>query len=199
MSFPRLALVLGALGLPLLTGACGVPLALTAGTYGADGASMVGTGKSTSDHFASMVSKRDCALWRVFANQKMCHEQEGNPYNVNYDEPYRSASDGGTEYMAPPHATADAPAASWDPNAYSKPPAPTTATATAAPAVTGDPAPSSAPAPAAVAAADPPPAPAATAPAKAKKPVKARSAAAKTKPKPKAAPKPSPDPAATAL
>src|ERR1700761_7797535 len=118
MSFPRLTLLIlpVALGLPLLTGGCGVPVAVAAASYGSDGVSVVETGKTTSDHFASMVSKRDCALWRMFRNRAICQDQDPskpNPYNVNYDEPFRQQSEGGgVEYMAPPHAAPGAPAAS---------------------------------------------------------------------------------------
>src|ERR1700722_476971 len=201
MSFPRLALVLtAALGLPLLTGACGAPVAVGAASYGTDGASIAGTGKRTTDHFASMVSKKDCALWRVFRNQSICREQEGdpNPYHVNYDEPWRDTSNGVPEYSSPLRAPANAPATSWDASAYTQPssqqatPPPTDKPAdkpTAAPTVTAD----ATPAPVAT-----PP----QTPAKAKKKhTEGRSAAkTKAKPKPKAEPvKPAaPDPAATA-
>ena len=59
MSFPRLTCMLLplALSLPLLTGGCGVPLAVSAASYGADGVSVAATKKTTSDHFVSMVTK----------------------------------------------------------------------------------------------------------------------------------------------
>ncbi len=122
MSFPRLAfLVLPvAFGLPLLTAACGAPLALTAASYGADGVSLVETNKTAADHFASMVSKKDCALWRMFRNQKVCRAREGDhdPYDVSYTEPFRQGGEGGVEYLAPAHAEADAPPASWEAETY---------------------------------------------------------------------------------
>jgi hypothetical protein len=203
MSFPRLALVLtAALGLPLLTGGCGAPVAATAAvSYGSDGASLVGTGKSTTDHFASMVSKKDCALWRVFRNQTICREQEGdpNPYHVNYDEPFRDTGNGMPEYSSPLRGPANAPATSWDAAVYTQPSSQQAATTpaakpedkpAAAPTVTAE----ATPAPVTVA---PPP------PTKAKKKhVDGRSAAkSKTKAKPKTEPAktPSPDPAAPAL
>jgi hypothetical protein len=122
MSFPRLTLLALplALGLPLLTAACGAPLAVSAASYGADGASVVETGKTSADHLVSMVSKKDCALWRVFRNQNVCHPYDGdqNPYDVNYNAPFRQGGEGGVEYMQPPHAATDAPVQSWDANAY---------------------------------------------------------------------------------
>jgi hypothetical protein len=149
MSFPRLTLLIlpVALGLPMLTGGCGVPVAVAAGSYGADGVSVVETGKTTTDHFASMVSKRDCALWRVFRNRSICEDPDPakpNPYKVSYDEPFRQQSEGGgVEYTTPAHAAPGAPATSWDAAAYKPapsepaPPPPTTAVAetTAPPAV----------------------------------------------------------------
>jgi hypothetical protein len=199
MSFPRLALALtAAFGLPLLAGACSAPVAATAASYGADGATVVGTGKSATDHFASMVSKKDCALWRIFKNEAICHEQEGdpNPYHVNYDEPWRDTSNGVPEYSSPLRVPANAPATSWNASVYSQPSQETAKTSAdkpaAAPAVT----------PPAVTAEATPPAPVPqAAPAKPKKKHADGRSAAKKKAKPKAEPAktPSPDPAATAL
>jgi hypothetical protein len=129
-------------GLALSTGACGVPAALTAGSYAADGGLALSTHKTSTDHFLSMVSKKDCSIWRVFRHQLVCKDRpEGSrdPYDVNYDEPFRSQSEGGgVQYGPPLHSTADAPAMSWDAAAYK--PAPgspngaTTTLAAAAPA-----------------------------------------------------------------
>ncbi len=140
MSFPRLALL--ALGLPLFTGAC-AGAAVTAASYGADGMSYAESGKGTTDHFVSMVSKKDCAFMRVFRNQKICRERDGDkdPYRVDYDTAERQPSEDGVAYVPPLHAAADAPATSWTADAY-KPAAPsptpvrepTTAVAEAAPA-----------------------------------------------------------------
>ena len=120
-------------GLSLLTGACGAPLALTAAGYGADGVSLAETDKTMADHFVSMVSKKDCALWRMFRDQDVCRPREGghDPYDVNYTEPFRQPGEGGVEYAPPLRATADSPSTSWDPKAYADPnskkgPAPTT-------------------------------------------------------------------------
>ncbi len=207
MRFPRLALVLTiALGPALLTGACGAPVAATAASYGADCASMVGTGKGTTDHFASMVSNKDCALWRVFRNQTICREREGdpNPYHVNYDEPWRDTSNGVPEYSSPLHAPTNAPATSWDASVYAQPSSQQAVTtpptdkaadkSTAAPTVTAEATPAPAAAP-----------PQAVPKAKKKHPEGRSAAKTKVKPKHKAAPKAepikqvAPDPAATAL
>src|SRR5260370_9051278 len=152
MSSPRLALLILplALGLPLLTGGCGAPVAVAAASYGADGVSVAESGKTTGDHFASMVSKKDCAFWRVLRNQRVCRDREGDrdPYQVNYNEPFRDQSEGGgVQYGAPLRAAPDAPATSWDAAAYKPTPAPTapspqpvTAVADAAPTLPPEPA-----------------------------------------------------------
>src|SRR5260370_10506945 len=52
-------------GMAFLTGACGAPLAVTGASYAADGGLLVTSNKTAGDHLASMISKKDCALWRV--------------------------------------------------------------------------------------------------------------------------------------
>lgn len=126
MSFPRLAWLLlpVGFGLPLLTGACGAPLAVTAASYGADGVSYAASKKTTTDHFASMVTKEDCALWRIFKKEKVCkpRETDHDPYQVNYDEPFRMQAEGaGVSYGPPLNAQAGAPPVAWEASAYSKP------------------------------------------------------------------------------
>jgi len=110
-------------GLSLLTGACGAPLALTAAGYGADGVSLAETDKTVADHFVSMVSKKDCAVWRMFRDQDVCRPRDGehDPYDVNYTEPFRQPGEGGVEYAPPLRAAADAPSTSWNPQAYTEP------------------------------------------------------------------------------
>lgn len=142
MSFPRLTWLLlpVGLGLPLLTGACGAPLAVTAASYGADGVSYAASKKTTTDHFASMVTKEDCAFWRILKNQKICkpRETDHDPYQVNYDEPFRMQAEGaGVSYGPPLNAQAGAPPVAWEASAYGKsgdqpqPGTPTTAVAQA--------------------------------------------------------------------
>lgn len=131
-------------GLALLTGACGAPLAVTAGGYAADGTLMVTGNKSSSDHLASMMSKKDCSFLRVFRNTDVCKERDEakDPYAVDYGEPQRMVSEDGISYGPPLRASADAPATSWDAAAYKTAPAspstaptePATAVADAAPA-----------------------------------------------------------------
>jgi hypothetical protein len=178
MSFSRLAsraLPL-AFGLSLLTGAC-APAAVTVVSYGADGVSLAGSGKSTTDHLVSMVSKKDCALWRVFRSEKVCREREGNqdPYKVDYDQPNRQPSEDGVSYAPPLHASANAPAASWTAETY-KPRPPGVAAAAPVEAAS-----------AVVAEAAPPP-PAVTPKASPQNSAKARKAKARAKPVRKASP-----------
>ena len=162
MSFPRLALL--ALGLPMLAGGCAVP-AMTAASYGADGASYADSGKSTSDHFMSMVSKKDCALWRVFRNENVCHARDPgakDPYHVDYDTAERMPSEDGVSYAPPLRQTTDEPVSSWTSEAYAKKPE-------TAPAVPTEPV---------VAAAEPaPPPPVAEKPVPTRKPVKKKAKA----------------------
>jgi hypothetical protein len=134
MSFPRLALL--ALGLPLLAGGCAVS-AVTAASYGADGASYAESGKSTSDHFISMVSKKDCALLRVFHNENVCHARPDgkDPYHVSYDTAERMPSEDGVSYAPPLHQTSAEPASSWTAEAYAKKPEPAPAAAPTEPVV----------------------------------------------------------------
>jgi len=167
MSFPRLALL--ALGLPLLTGGCAVS-AVTAASYGADGVSYADSGKSGSDHFMSMVSKKDCALWRVFRNESVCHARDPgakDPYHVDYDTAERMPSEDGVSYAPPLRQPADEPNSSWSAEAYAKKHEPTPAATTPA-----------APAEPVVASTEPaPPPPAEEKPAPAHKPVKKKAKA----------------------
>jgi hypothetical protein len=118
-------------GLAFLTGACGAPLAVTGASYAADGSLLATSNKTATDHLASMISKKDCALWRAFRGRPVCKEREGDkdPYNVDYSQPQRMVSEDGVQYAPPLRAAPDAPAASWDAAAYKAAPAP------AAPAV----------------------------------------------------------------
>jgi len=152
---PCIALPL-VVGLALLTGACGAPLAVSAVSYGSDGAMLVATDKTGTDHLASMVSKKDCALWRVFRGREVCRDREEgakDPYAVEYNEPQRSVSEDGTTYGPPLRAAADAPAASWDAAAYKTSPTPSPTSAEPVTAVADAP---PAEAPAAVSAAPKP-------------------------------------------
>ena len=113
-------------GLAFLTGACGAPLAVTGASYAADGSLLATSNKTATDHLASMISKKDCALWRAFRGRPVCKEREGDkdPYNVDYTQPQRMASEDGVQYAPPLRAAPDAPAASWDAAVYKAAPTP---------------------------------------------------------------------------
>src|ERR1700704_4881495 len=113
-------------GLAFLTGACGAPLAVTGASYAADGSLLATSNKTATDHLASMISKKDCALWRAFRGRPVCKEREGDkdPYNVDYTQPQRMVSEDGVQYAPPLRAAPDAPAASWDAAASKAAPTP---------------------------------------------------------------------------
>lgn len=188
--FPRLpfiTLVLVA-GAGLMTGACGVPLAVSGAGYAADGGFLVASEKTSTDHMISMVSKQDCAVWRVIKGRAVCKPREGDkdPYKVDYDDPQRMVAEDGVHYAPPLRTAADAPATSWDAASYKPAPPAPAPTAPSAP-VTAVAQGSNDAAPAAVAEAVPPSP--ATSPAAAAKP---------KKPKKHSVKKPSPRPAAPA-
>ena len=89
--------------------------------------SLAASDKTLADHFVSMVSKKDCAMWRVFRGRTVCKAREGDkdPYDVDYGQPQRMVAEDGVQYAPPLRAAPDAPAASWDAAAYE--PAPSTA------------------------------------------------------------------------
>ncbi|TAJ89358.1 hypothetical protein [Reyranella sp.] len=137
-----------ALGLSLLTGACGVPVAVSAVSYAADGGFMVASDKTSTDHLASVITKKDCAMWRIFRGRRICTERaEGeDPYDIDYNEPQRQVSEDGVQYSPPLRSSADAPAASWDEAAYKAAPQPAPSAAEA-PAMVQEPVAAAAPAP----------------------------------------------------
>ncbi len=133
MSYRRLSLITLplVLGASLLTGACGVPVVAAGAGYAADGGVLAASDKTSADHLISMVSKQDCAMWRVIKGLPACKPREGDkdPYKVDYDGPQRMVGEDGVSYAPPLHAAADAPASSWDAAAYKPPPPPPSAPA----------------------------------------------------------------------
>lgn len=113
-------------GQALLTGACGVPVAVSAASYAADGGMLAASDKTSTDHVYSVVTKQDCAMWRIFRGRQICTARvDGkDPYNTDYTEPQRSVSESGVEYSAPLRPAPDAPAVSWDAAAYKTTPPP---------------------------------------------------------------------------
>ena len=171
-----------ALGLSLTTGACGVPIAVSAASYAADGGLVAASDKTSTDHVLSVITKEDCAMWRIFRGRRICTERADgeDPYDVNYTEPQREVSEDGVQYTAPLRATAGAPAVSWDPATYTPPPA--EPGAPAAPPATSSAAPPGPVAATKPATAAPPATKASAAPAKAKGAIPAPRSAKKVKP-----------------
>ena len=120
-------------GMALLTSACGVPVAVSAASYAADGGLLATSNKTSTDHIASVVTKKDCAIWRVFRGRQMCTQRADgeDPYDTDYTEPQRSVSESGVSYSSPLRPQSDTPAVSWDAATYeapaAAPPAPTPA------------------------------------------------------------------------
>lgn len=109
-------------GLALLTSACGVPVAVSAASYAADGGLLATSNKTSTDHIASVVTKKDCAIWRAFRGQQICNQRDGeDPYETDYTEPQRSVSESGLSYSAPLRPQPNAPAVSWDAAPYEAP------------------------------------------------------------------------------
>src|SRR6186713_1322906 len=100
LAFITLPLVVGA---GLMTGGCGVPVVVAGASYAADGGLLAASDKTSGDHMISMVSKQDCALWRVIKGRAVCKPREGDtdPYKVNYDEPQRMVAEDGVHYTSP--------------------------------------------------------------------------------------------------
>lgn len=112
-------------GMALATSACGVPVAVSAASYAADGGLLATSDKTSTDHIASVVTKKDCAIWRAFRGRQICNPRADgeDPYETDYTEPQRSVSESGVSYSSPLRPQADAPAVSWDASAYEAPPA----------------------------------------------------------------------------
>jgi hypothetical protein len=60
--------------LPLFLAGCGLPPAIVAASYVADGLLLVTTGKSSTDHALSFATGEDCAMWRVVEGEAICSE-----------------------------------------------------------------------------------------------------------------------------
>ena len=121
-SFIFLPLVVGQ---ALMTSACGLPVAVSAASYAADGGMLAASDKTSTDHVYSVVTKQDCAIWRVFKGRQICTARADgkDPYNTDYTEPQRMVSESGVEYSAPLRPQPNAPAVSWDPAVYKSSPA----------------------------------------------------------------------------
>lgn len=158
--------------LALATAGCAAPPLVVGASYAADGGLLAASNKTSTDHLMSMVSKQDCAIWRVIRSRPICTEREDghDPYEVDYAQPQRMVGEDGVHYVAPLRSGPGVPSTSWEAAAYaSAPPAGPAAPQAALPAALADPAPmappaakptpSAAPATAKAAMAAPPPKP----------------------------------------
>lgn len=57
-------------------GACALPMPVQVALWAADGFSFLGTRKSLSDHGISFAMDKDCALWRVVPEGRVCRDRE---------------------------------------------------------------------------------------------------------------------------
>lgn len=58
----------------LLLGGCAIPVPLQIASWALDGISMLATQKSVTDHGISIVTQKDCAVWRGFTEGEICRE-----------------------------------------------------------------------------------------------------------------------------
>jgi hypothetical protein len=67
-----------------------------------------------------VVTKKDCAIWRVFRGRQMCTQRAdgGDPYDTDYTQPQRTVSESGVSYSSPLRPQSDSPAVSWEARAY---------------------------------------------------------------------------------
>jgi|GEM_PF-486846 hypothetical protein len=57
-----------------LLGGCALPVPIQIASWALDGISLLATEKSISDHGISMVTQKDCALWRGVAGKEICSD-----------------------------------------------------------------------------------------------------------------------------
>jgi len=69
----------GVLALPLLLGACGMPIGIQIASLFADGVSYLTTEKTLTDHGISAVADQDCALWRGIEGEDICRDPDAAP------------------------------------------------------------------------------------------------------------------------
>lgn len=59
---------------PLLVAGCALPLPVRVASWAIDGVSYMTTRKSITDHGISLVMERDCAVWRMVTDRRVCDE-----------------------------------------------------------------------------------------------------------------------------
>ncbi len=58
----------------LLADCAAIPPAVSVATWAIDGATLVFSGKTVSDHAISAVARKDCSLWRLLKGEPMCKD-----------------------------------------------------------------------------------------------------------------------------
>jgi len=66
--------VVGIVAVPLVLGACGLPVGVQIASLVADGVSYLTTEKTLTDHGISVVTSKDCSLWRGVEGEDICRE-----------------------------------------------------------------------------------------------------------------------------
>ena len=59
---------------PLLVAGCALPLPVRVASWAIDVVSYMTTRKSITDHGISLVMERDCAVWRMVTDRRVCDE-----------------------------------------------------------------------------------------------------------------------------
>ncbi len=80
-------------GLPLLLGGCALPVGLQVASLVADGISFVATDKTLTDHGISIITKRDCAIWRGIKGDDICRAPDEAEAFAMEDTTLRVAAD----------------------------------------------------------------------------------------------------------
>jgi hypothetical protein len=63
--------------LSMMLGGCALPVGVQIASWALDGISLVATKKSMTDHGLSILTQKDCAMWRVVKQEKICvHYQD---------------------------------------------------------------------------------------------------------------------------
>ena len=65
--------------LSMMLGGCALPVSFQIASWAADGISYIATNKSVSDHGLSLVTQKDCALWRAVKQEEICVQHEDSP------------------------------------------------------------------------------------------------------------------------
>lgn len=64
------------LATPLLLGGCGLPVGVSVASLIADGISFAATEKTLTDHGLSLVTNKDCAIWRGIKGEDICADSD---------------------------------------------------------------------------------------------------------------------------